>query len=206
MPLLLIGGAVILIVGFLIASGALKFSASVSKIPSESSVTKSTEPKKPEVQKTDLSQTYTNPENSYSIKYPSSWKTDSLKGNVVIYSTDLEAKSYNEAISGVIVFSAPVSGSLKGAKWETQVEIMKLQLEKDYPAATFTGDNETKVGDLNAHVYNYTYPNGSSTFQAKFFVIIKNDRFYGLMATAIKQRWDKYEPILSQMVQSFRPD
>jgi len=202
-PMLIVGG--VLVVGILLASGALKFSASISKTPSETDTTKPVAAN-PEKQKIDLTEAYTDAENTYSIKYPSGWKQEPLKGSTVIYSTDLEADSPNEAIAGIIIYSIPLSGSLVGAKWETQVEIMKLQLETDYPTATFTDDSDTKVGNLDAHVYNYTYRNGSNDFQAKFFLIIKDERFYGLMTMAIQQRWEKYEPALSQIVQSFRTD
>jgi len=203
-PLLIVGGALVVVI--LVASGALKFSASISKTPSESNTTKPTTTATPEKQKIDLTETYTDTENTYSIKYPSGWKQEPLKGSTVIYSTDLEADSPSKAIAGIIIYSIPLSGSLVGAKWETQIEIMRLQLEKDYPTATFTDDSDVKVGSFDAHVYNYIYQNGSNDFRAKFFLIIKGERFYGLMTMAIQQRWEKYEPALSQIVQSFRTD
>ena len=208
-------GVVVLLAIILWATGILKVSGTLTYNKNQTAATAPVE-SQTETTKTPtstpvstvpvLSETYTNQQQHYSLRYPKSWQVETQGKAVVIYSTDLEASSAAKSIAGVIINSGTL-GKLKGSQFSTLTDLWKIELDKQFPSGTFGSDKDVKVGAYQAHVYELTYPQkNDQKFEARFFLVadMTNDKLYGLLGTAIKPLFTKYEATIQGIVNSFQ--
>ncbi|MBI4038114.1 hypothetical protein HY387_00465 [Candidatus Daviesbacteria bacterium] len=198
-PIIIVVGVVVLIAVVLLASGALKFSANIKSGSQPSSSSSQKAPEKPKVE---LTETYTNQDLGISIKYPNKWEVDTSQKVPIIYSTDWDAKSANDSPAGVILASTKRADQTKDMSKATVYDIRKIELQKEYPGATFGEDKDIQLGSIDAHVYEFTYVNVKNDFEGRYYLVVTENKLYGLLATAIKAKWADYEDVLSRIVQT----
>ena len=205
-PVLIIAGVVIIvIVGISIASGAFKFSGYVrndadqtQNQPQESQKQEESKP-----QPLNLSETYTHPSPAFSFKYPGDWGLDTKERQVTIFSKDDGADNAKDSPAGMVVSIAPLSGDLAGKKIATLGDLLKSEVEKQFPDGTINESGEVKLGANDSFVYKIVYPNKAEDFQANMYLLTDGSNLYTLFATARKDRFEKYEPTLQDIAESF---
>lgn len=204
-PAILVVGGIIVLVIIGIASGALKFSGSLKYNPSkqQSTNTPNSSSKQNQTAKINLSETYTHTSPNYSIGYPTDWAIAESGKVAAIYSKAGGATTTQQSEAGVMITTSSL-GQLAGSKLSTIADLSKPQLQKEFPGATISSEEDVKVGTYDAHVFNMVYPNNGIDWQGKFYVLTDADNLYGLVATANKPKWSNYEAALQAIVNSFK--
>lgn len=208
-PLIIVLGLVGLLV-LLYATGILKVSGSIKVNKSETGAQTTSVPSTPQsptqeraippTSKTELSETYANFDLNMAVKYPGNWIVDASQGTPTIFAPDLGATTAAKSPAGVILSSAPLK-ELKGTKFSTLTDLWKMQLKNQFPTATFGEDMDIRLGKYDAHVYNFMYPQ-KENFQARFYLLMDENRLYGLLATATEKKWPDYKQTFEAIAQS----
>lgn len=211
--LLIVGGIVILVV-IAIASGALKMSGSIKYTPKEQpAAEQQTTPKEESTQpveeqitqpaQANLAETYTHDSPKYTINYPTGWGIMQSAKNVTIFQKSSETTTAQTSEAGVVITPTTL-GQLKGSKLSTIVDLSKNKIKQQFTGATFTGERDTKVGSYDAYVFDLIYADNNKDFQSQFYILIDSDNLYGVIVTANKAVWPKYENTLLQIVNSLK--
>lgn len=205
-PVLIIAGVVILvIVGISIASGAFKFEGYVRKDSdqTQSKPQETTKQQEPQPQALDLTENYTHSSPAFSFKYPGDWGLDAKERQVTIFSKDDGADNAKDSPAGMVVSVVPLSGDLTGKKIATLGDLLKTEVEKQFPDGTINESGEVKLGANDSFVYKIVYPNKATDFQSNMYFLTDGSNLYTLFATSRKDRFAKYEPTLQAVAESF---
>lgn len=208
-PVLIIAGVVILaIVAISISSGAFKFSGYVRNDANQTQdQAQDSQPqesqKQEESQPLNLSENYTHSSPAFSFKYPGNWGLDTKERQVTTFSKDDGADNAKDSPAGMVVSIAPLSGDLTGKKIATLGDLLKSEVEKQFPDGTINESGEVKLGANDSFVYKIVYPNKAKDFQANMYLLTDGSNLYTLFATASKDKFSKYEPTLQVVAESF---
>lgn len=212
---LVIGGVVVIgIIVFLVASGSLKFSGYIktdnsqtqdqTQVQSEENQPQETaKQEEPKPESLDLGESYTHSSPAFTFKYPKDWGLDTKERQVTIFTKDGGADNAKDSPAGMVVSVAPLSDELTGKKIATLGDLLKSQIEKQFPNATTKESSETKLGTNESFVYKIVYPNKATDFQANIYLLTDGSNLYTLFLTARKDRFEKYEPTLQSIAETF---
>ncbi|MBI2021537.1 hypothetical protein HYS93_01490 [Candidatus Daviesbacteria bacterium] len=205
--LLLIAGVIVVVIVILIATGTLKFSGYIKYTPSNkqsSSDTSSENPKPtPKPSQVELSETYSDTNLGFSIKYPTNWGLDQTKTPTLYTKTDGSTSSAGSE-AGVVLTSGPL-GEMKEAQFATIVDLNRVQIKKQFVGATLGEEKDLKIDNLDAHYYEYEITQNGQEYKSRFYIIVDENKFYALVPASKKAIWDKYLPTFEAIVNSFKP-
>lgn len=198
-PKIIIGGIVVLVVIFFIATGSFKFSASVNKNNNKSQdQTSSPAPQsKPK--------SYQNEKYEFNLEYPASW---SLKENpspsyVTGFFSPEESRSdsYKEnLLVRVVDISTQPKITLQEAAdlWENQT---KKEEGDDF---NITDRKSSKIDEENAKDIEYTAKFEGESIQGFVRVTLKNNKAYIFQYNALEKDYEKYLPDIEAILSSVK--
>lgn len=208
-PKLIIGGIVILVVIFFVATGSFKFSASIKPNTTTSTSSSEQPSSQKEAQATPASQsepkTYQSEKNGFSLKYPSSW---SLKENPspsfvtgFFSSEESGSDNYREnlLVRVVDISKQPKMTLQEGADlWEndTQKEEGNNFNVTERKSSTVAGESakdiifDIKTKDVDGH--------------GMIRITLKNNKAYIFQFNALKTTYDKYLPDIETILSSVK--
>lgn len=202
---LLIGGVVVIgIIVFLIASGTLKLSGSVSKNSDQSQASVQT-PKPTEVPKVKVtlnSEPFVDSKLGFAVSYPEGWKLESTTTNAVIYKPS-EAKGAGKADAIITIFSGPV-GELQDTKLATIADLHKVQLKKLFSNVSIIKEGGTKVGDQDAYEMEFTGVMNGENMRGRYMVMTSPTNLYAILSGANVGLWNDLKGILDASIQTFK--
>lgn len=191
-PKLIIGGIVILVIIFFIATGSFKFSASV-KNPNQSAYSDTKEAKQPESTPQSKPKTYQSEKYGFNLEYPSSWtlKENPTASFVTGFFSPEESgsDSYREnLLVRVVDISKQPKMTLQEAAdlWENDTEKAEGNnfTVTDRKSATLAGEDakdiifDIKTKDVDGH--------------GLIRITLKNNKAYIFQFNALKTTYDKY--------------
>ena len=206
-PIILVVVAVLVglaVVG--IATGALKGSFTVSKTDKNpiqnqqiASQDKVQEPSPSPVLEANLAETaFSSSQKGFSIKPPQDWKVDDGQ------STSFYEGATIKGSPAVLVVTIVPLGSLKGAQLSTVVDTTRLSLKREYPNSTISTDQETKIGNYDAHLLRFAYSQEEVTYQTTAYLTIDNENLYNIITVVDKNSISKYDKVLEDSVDTFK--
>jgi hypothetical protein len=202
---------VIVVIGLVIigaATGALKGSFTISKTdksPTQDQKTASKdkiqEPSpspSPLVQANLAQEAYTDSQKGFSIKPPQDWKVDDGQST-----SFYEGATMKGSPAALVVTIVPL-GSLKGAQLSTVVDTTRLSLKKEYPNSAIQTDQQTKIGNYDAHLLRFDYSQEGVTYQTTAYLTIDNENLYNIITVVDKNSISKYDKLLEDSVDTFK--
>lgn len=199
-PILIIGVVIVAVIALLLATGALKFSASIkptSGKPSESTQQpQQTTPAKPK--------TYQNDKNGISLEYPASW---SLKENpsatyIAAFFSPKESSSdnYTEFLGlKVVDTSSKPNVTLQELAdlWENQTKKAETTFVViDRKSSTVAGESAKDI------IYSGKFDNLEGKGMVR--IVLKNSKTYIFQYNAEKNSYDKFLPDIEAILSSVK--
>lgn len=208
-PVVLIVIAVVIglvVVG--IASGALKGSFKISKtgqnpapnqnIASQDQIQKPSPSPTPQALTNLAKDVYTNSQKGFSIKPPQGWKVDD--GQSVTF---FEGATIKGSPAALVVTIVPL-GSLKGAQLSTIVDTARLSLKRQYANSSISTDQQTKVGNYDAHLLGFDNTQDGITYQTNAYLLIDSENLFNIITVVNKDSTSKYSKVLEDSVDTFK--
>ncbi len=201
---------IIVIVGLVvigIASGALKGSFTISKtgqkppdqkIASQDQIQKQSPSPSPQAQTNLALDVYTNSQKGFSIKPPQDWKVDDRQST-----TFYEGSTIKGSPAALVVTIIPL-GSLKGAQLSTVVDTTRLSLKNQYPNSNIYTDQQTKVGNYDAHLLGFDNTQDGTTYKINAYLLIDTENLYNILTLVNKDSASKYNKVLEDSVNTFK--
>lgn len=197
-PKIIIGGIVVLVVVFILATGKFKFSASINNQPSSQTEGQTESETAPSVPKSYQSDQY-----KFSLQYPENWNVKESQGQYVAAFFSPEESSsdkYREflGVKAVSTVSKPDITLQEAADlWETQTV-------KESEANSFTviDRKSSTVSTLEAKDIIYTV--NIENIPAKGFVrvVLANDNIYIFQYFAETDKYEKFLPEIEGIISS----
>lgn len=143
---------------------------------------------------------YTNAAHNLSIIPPSGWKTEegAAQGIIVMFT------SPKEDITDSTPFSASMNIATqpaKGASLAALVSASKKEL-KTTVGATIENEQATALNRINAYRIDMTVGSGANTRKVMQVYLIENNNVYVVSAVALESKWDEYEPLFTDSLNS----
>lgn len=206
-PLVIGGVAVLGIIVFLVASGALKFSGSVrvddkNKSQTESQTSQPTPTPAPKAAVKLSSEPFTDSKLKFSISYPEGWKVNSATTNATIYKPS-DTKGSEKADALISVFSGAI-GEFKDTKLATIADLHKVQLKKQFSNVEFVKEGEIKVGGENAYEMEFTGVMGGENMHGRYMVITSSTNLYAILGGANTGIWNDLKSAIDTSIQTFK--
>lgn len=190
---LLVVGAVVLLVGVLVASGALKLNFTVTKTGENGQKQNVVDVRTPSQPTTKLSaEAYTN--SNFSISYPDGWKVKSASNMVSII---------RNSGGGILIITNPL-GVLSGAKLATVADANKLVAKEQFKNANFISEKETKLNGQDAWRYELTANNDGTDIKVIYYVLADSKNMYVVMGTASVVDWSETEADINTSFATFK--
>lgn len=202
-PKLIIGGIVILVIVFFIATGSFKFSASV-KNPSQSSTSDNQEAKQPETTPESKPKTYQNEEKGISLEYPANWslKENPTEGYIAALFSPKESSSDNYieslGIKAIDTTSQPnITLQELADAWENQTkEAESTFVVLDRKSSTVSGEDAKEI--------IYTFKDQGENGKGMTRIILKNKKAYIFQYNGLENTYDKYLPDIETILSSVK--
>lgn len=202
---LLIGVVVVIgIIVFLVASGTLKLSGSVSKNSDQpqESVQNPQPTAVPKVQITLNPEPFTDSKLGLSINYPEGWKVNSAVDNVTIYKPS-DSKGSDKADALIAVFAAAI-GEFKDTKLATIADLHKVQLKKLFSDVTIIKEGETEIGGQSAYEMEFIGVMGGENMHGDYIVLTSPTKLYAVLGGANAGMWNDLKDTLNASIQTFK--
>ncbi|MBI2022542.1 hypothetical protein HYS97_01690 [Candidatus Daviesbacteria bacterium] len=209
-PPLIIGGIVVGIIIFAIASGGLKFSGYVkvddkNKSQDNEQVTQtqeSTPTEKPKEEVKLNSESYSNTQYGYTISYPEGWKVKEQGTNVNFFKPSVK-KGGDQADALVSVVADDLKDN-KDMKLATIADLHKTFLKKQFGNAEITSEKEIKVGELDGYELEFTGEIGVDKMHGRYIVIKGEKYLIALIGMAQADLWDNEKMSIETSIQTFK--
>ena len=213
-PPLLIGGvAVVLIIVFLVATGALKFSGSIrvddqnkprenTQSVSDNNTPTATPTEKPKPSVKLFSEPFADAKLGFSVSYPEGWKVREDTSAVTFFKPS-ETKGADQADALVSIVSGAL-GELKDTKLATIADLHKVYIKKQFDNVEFTGETDVKVNSQDGYELEFTGSVKGEKMHARY-IVLKGDKYlYAIIGMANTGLWDNEKETIEASVQTFK--
>ena len=199
-PKIIIGGIIVLIVVFFLATGNFKFSASV-KNPDKSapSVTQETTPAP-----TSKPKTYQNKKNNISLEYPDSWtlKENPAAGYIAGFYSPRE--SANDTYSENLGVKAVDTSTQPKITLQEVADAWENQTKKTESTFAIVDRKSSTIAGEDARDIVYTFTEEGNSEKGITRITLKNEKAYIFQYSALEKTYDKYLPDIEAILTSVK--
>lgn len=200
-PPLIIGGIIVLVIIFFIATGSFKFSASVNK-----NTNKPTTQDQPTETPTSQSKlkTYQNEANGISLEYPATWslKENPKAGYIAGFFSPKEGSNDNYIESlGVKVVN---TSSQPNVTLQELVDAWENQTKKAETTFVVTDRKSSSVAGEKSSDLLYTFKDQDGSGKGMVRISLKNKKVYIFQYNAKESDYDKYLPTIEEILSSVK--
>ncbi len=193
----IIGGIVVLVVIFLIATGSFKFSASVKPNNNQSYTQPASQPTSDPVSKP---KTYQSEANGISLEYPASWslKENPTSGYIAVFSSPKEGGNNDLGLKVVDISSKPTVTLQEIADlWENQTKAAE-------PSFAVTDRKTTSLAGEDAKEIVYNFKTNQVSGKGMTKITLKNKKAYIFQYNAGEKSYDKFLPDVEAILASVK--
>lgn len=200
-PPLIIGGIIVLVVIFFIATGSFKFSASVNKNTSkpasqEQQAASPAEEPKPK--------SYQNEANGISLEYPATWslKENPKTGYIAGFFSPKEGSndSYIESLGLKVV----ATSSQPNVTLQELADAWENQTKKAESTFVVSERKSSTVAGEDAKDITYTFKEKTDSGKGMIRITLKNKKAYVFQYNAAEKDYDKYLPDIETILASVK--
>lgn len=198
-PKIIIGGVVVLVVVFILATGSFKFSASVGNKPS----TSQTESQAEQSQTTSAPKSYKNDQYKFSLQYPENWSIKESQGQYVAAFLSPE-ESTSDKYREFLGIKAVSTAKKPSITLQEAADLWEEQTKKESSANNFaiTERKSSTVSGLEAKDLIYTV--NVEGIPAKGFVkvVLTDSYIYIFQYFAETDKYQKFLPDIEGIISS----
>ena len=204
-PKIIIGGVIALVVIFLLATGSLKFTASVNKNSGSSTTTQeNTKPEQPAQTPTPKPKTYQNEANKISLEYPSDWSLKENPAAGYIAGFISPKQSANDTFQENLGIKAVDTSSQPNITLQEIADTWENQTKKSESTLAVVDRKSSTVSGESAKDIVYTFKNQGDSGKGMVRITLKNKKAYIFQYNALEKDYDKFLPTIETILSSVK--
>lgn len=205
-PKLIVGGVVVLIIVFFLATGSFKFSASIDKnSPDQAPESSSQGQQEQSTAKTESKpKTYQNEENGFSLEYPSEWslKENPASGYIagILSPKQSDSDTYQESLLIKAISTTPqpnITLQEVADSWENQTT-------KAEGSVAVSDRKDTNLGGQKARSIIYTFTSEGGSGKGMATITLKNNKAYIFQYNATEKDFNEFLPVVETIQASVK--
>lgn len=204
-PKIIIGGIVVLVVIFFLATGNFKFSASVKDSGESSPATEeNTTVEQPTPAPTSKPKTYQNEANGFSLEYPADWSLKENPAQGYIAGIIAPKESSSDTYQENLLIKAISTASQPNITLQELTDSWENQTTKAESSLVIVDRQDVNLGGEQAKSLTYTFTNQGDNGKGMAQITLKNNKAYIFQFNALKKDFDQFLPLIENILSSVK--
>lgn len=204
-PKIIIGGIIVLVVVFFLATGSFKFSASVKDSDkSEPPTEVNTQTEQPTPISTPKPKTYQNEANSFSLEYPADWSLKENPAQGYIVGVIAPKESTSDTYQENLLIKAINTSSQPNITLQQLADSWENQTTKAESSLVIVDRQDVSLGEEQAKSLTYTFTNQDDNGKGMAQITLKNNKAYVFQFNALQKDFEKHLPAIQTILSSVK--